>query len=53
MQRGIQLCRRCHSFVHRQFGHKELGRFYNTKEKLLQAPTIQTYARWARKETNE
>ena len=50
MQQGIYVCRQCHSFIHRQFGHKELGRLYNTREKLLQSPIMQKYLSWARKQ---
>ena len=48
--RGIYVCRPCHSFVHRQFDEKELGRELNTLEKLRSHETIRTYIRWARKQ---
>jgi hypothetical protein len=53
MKRGIHICRRCHSFIHRRFGPKELGRYYHSKAKLLRAYPIQNYVRWARQRVNE
>ncbi|WP_210330510.1 hypothetical protein [Aliikangiella sp. G2MR2-5] len=46
---GIDVCRPCHSFIHRQFSEKELGRNFNTLEKLKQEPVISKYLCWARK----
>ena len=48
-ERGIAVCRKCHSFLHKQFSEKYLGRELNTLEKILENETIQNYARWARK----
>jgi hypothetical protein len=48
--RGIYLCRQCHSFIHRQFSAKELGRSYNTLEALLQDNKIQKFLVWVRKQ---
>ncbi len=48
--RGIDVCRPCHSFIHKQFSEKELGREFNTLEKLLAHETISTYIVWARKQ---
>lgn len=47
--RGIDICRRCHSFLHKQFSEKYLGRELNTVEKILSDRTIQSYVKWARK----
>ena len=48
-ERGIAVCRKCHSFLHKQFSEKYLGRELNTLEKILENETVQNYARWARK----
>lgn len=48
-QRGIDICRRCHSFIHRKFSQKILGRELNTLEKLLENETVRNYLLWARK----
>lgn len=47
MQRGLNLCRDCHSAVH-QFvpSEKELGRHYNTREKLLEHPELAQFVTW-------
>lgn len=47
--RGIDVCRRCHSYIHEQFSEKELGRQFNTLEKLLANEAIATFAEWAKK----
>jgi hypothetical protein len=47
--RGINLCRDCHSFVHRYFSKKELGRIYNSRENLLHHEAVQKFIRWVRK----
>lgn len=48
--RGIMVCRRCHSFIHRQFSNKRLGRELNTLEALLDNEVIEKYVKWARKQ---
>lgn len=49
-ERGIELCRRCHSFIHKQFTEKQLGRELNTLDKLLQNERVQAHITWARKQ---
>lgn len=48
-ERGIAICRRCHSFIHKKFSEKELGRELNTLDKLLADETVQTFVAWARR----
>ena len=38
--RGIDVCRKCHSYLHSVLDEKELGRNYNTREALLAHPLI-------------
>ncbi len=47
--RGIEVCRDCHRFIHRQFTEKELGKCYNTRERLIQEREVQKFIRWVRK----
>ena len=50
MQQGIEVCKSCHSAIHDLIpDEKELGRSYNTKEKLLAHPQVGKYVRWKRK----
>jgi hypothetical protein len=49
-ERGIDICRRCHSFIHKQFSEKTLGRELNTLDLLLDHETVQDYMVWARKQ---
>jgi len=46
--RGIDVCRPCHSFIHKQYNEKHLGRELNTLDRLLAEPVISTYVAWAR-----
>jgi len=48
--RGIDLCSDCHSFIHRQYSNKELGRIYNTKESLLENEKVQKFINWVKKQ---
>ena len=48
--RGIDICRRCHAYIHNKFPEKFLGRELNTLEKLAANETIQSYLKWARKQ---
>ena len=49
-ERGIDICRRCHSFLHQKFSEKHLGRELNTLDKIAQHEIIKTYLKWARKQ---
>jgi hypothetical protein len=49
-QRGIDICRRCHSFIHKKFPEKVLGRELNTLAKIVANDTISAYLKWARKQ---
>jgi hypothetical protein len=48
--RGIDICRRCHSFIHKQFPEKMLGRELNTLDSLTANETVIAYMRWAKKQ---
>jgi hypothetical protein len=58
MQVGLELCKSCHSAIHHLIpDEKELGRDYNTREKLLAHPEVGKYVAWKRRrsanKTNE
>jgi hypothetical protein len=46
LSQGIYLCVDCHSAVHRFISEKDLGRTYNTKQRLLGHPEIRKFCRW-------
>lgn len=48
-ERGVDICQCCHSFIHKKFSDKMLGRELNTLDKLQENETIHTYLRWAQK----
>lgn len=51
MAQTITVCRQCHSAIHRFVpNHKDLGRHYNSKEKLLEHEGIFEFVAWARKQ---
>ncbi|MCP4346464.1 MAG: hypothetical protein GY795_13165 [Desulfobacterales bacterium] len=47
--RGIDVCHDCHNFIHSQFGEKELGKSYNTRETLLKTEEVRKFVKWVRK----
>jgi hypothetical protein len=49
MRSGVDTCRDCHRTIHRMIGEKELGRFYNTRDKLLAHPQFANYLAWKRR----
>ena len=49
-ERGINLCKSCHKFIHKKFSEKELGRDYNTLDALIENPIIKKHALWASKQ---
>ena len=51
MQVTITVCRDCHSAIHRIVpSNKELGRHYNTLDKLLAHDEITIFVDWIRKQ---
>lgn len=48
-QRGIILCRPCHSFIHQNYSEKVLGRQLNTLELLLGEERVQKHIAWAKR----
>ena len=48
MRQTIPVCGGCHSMVN-TLDEKEIGRNFNTIEKLLAHPKIATYVEWKRK----
>lgn len=51
MSETISVCRDCHRHIHKTVpSEKELGRDYNTVEKLMERPDIYRFIQWARKQ---
>lgn len=48
--RRANLCRDCHSCIHRFFTNSELGKFYNTVESLLGVEKLQRFILWVKKQ---
>jgi len=48
----VDLCRPCHSSVHKTHDNKTLAVDYNTLEKLLGDPAIYKFAKWASRQTS-
>jgi hypothetical protein len=49
MRAGLELCKECHKTIHELVGEKDLGRNYNTMDKLLAHAEIAKYVAWKRK----
>lgn len=49
-ERGIYLCRQCHSFIHKQYSEKVLGREFNTLAMLLANDKVQNFIAWKKKQ---
>ena len=47
MREGVNVCKQCHKMIHEVCpSEKELGRKYNTKDKLLSHPKLKKYIKW-------
>lgn len=46
MHQTVNLCRACHREIHKQISEKELGRRYNTLEKIQTHEKIQRFVKW-------
>jgi len=46
---GMMLCRDCHRYIHDTFKPKELGKYYNTEEKLRQDEKIAKFITFVKK----
>jgi hypothetical protein len=49
-QRGIDICRPCHSSIHKLIDHKQMAFEYNSLEKLLEHEGVQKWIAWAEKQ---
>ncbi len=50
MKKGINICKyECHREIHNLILEKEMGRDYNTIEKLLNHPKVSKYINWIKK----
>jgi hypothetical protein len=50
MHDGIDVCKSCHDTIHALIpDEKDLGRNYNTLEKLLSHPQVAAYVEWKRR----
>jgi hypothetical protein len=52
LNKTVDICRLCHSTVHRLFTNSELASTYNTLESLLSEQRVIKYAKWASKLSN-
>lgn len=47
MREGMDVCKCCHKTLHNLIpSEKEMGRNYNTREKLLAHPEVKKYVEW-------
>jgi len=51
MNQGIYICEYdCHPEIHKFINEKEMGKEYNTLEKLTNHPKVINYIKWVRKQ---
>jgi len=49
LRKGIEVCKSCHKAIHDLIpDEKQLGKHYNSKEKLLTHPLVAGYVKWKR-----
>ena len=48
--RRADLCRDCHPYLHKKFTHAELGKLYNTVEKILAHEEVAKHLVWLKKQ---
>lgn len=47
MREGINICKDdCHKQIHKLISEKDMGKYYNTKEKLLNHLQVKKYIKW-------
>jgi hypothetical protein len=49
-KRGAALCSDCHKFIHKTYTEKELGKNFNTFDKLMADPKILKFVKWVKKQ---
>ncbi len=49
MIQTVDLCKDCHKEIHKFATEKELGRHYNTIEKLLEHEKIRNFVEWLKR----
>jgi len=47
---GIDLCGDCHYAIHHFHTEKELGKYYNDKNKLLSSEKVRKFLKWVKKQ---
>jgi 5-methylcytosine-specific restriction endonuclease McrA len=50
LHQGVDVCRSCHNKIHQVFDEKELGKEYNTLEKIMSNEDIQRFVEWVKKQ---
>lgn len=54
MDKGIMICKyECHREIHNLIQEKEMGKYYNTKQLLLNHPKVNKYINWIKKRSTE
>jgi septin family protein len=49
LKKGINICKEdCHKEIHKLITEKEMGRSFNTLEKLKRHPKIKKYIKWVK-----
>lgn len=47
---GIDVCKTCHKTIHRYWGEKELGNYYNSLKKMFEDKRFRDFVGWVKKQ---
>lgn len=50
LNQGINICRQCHSGIHRQYDEMQLAKTFNTLEKLMNDEVLTRHFDWVSKQ---
>ena len=50
LAQGIDICRQCHTGIHKTYSEMELAKHFYSKERLQQDPTLTTHFSWVAKQ---
>ena len=54
LDKGIYICKHdCHKEIHILIPEKEMGKYHNTKQLLLNHPKVGNYIKWVKKRNTE
>lgn len=53
LQRTIQICRECHGGLHKLYDEMQLGKMFNTVDKLIADPQVKKHIAWVARQRTQ